>query len=46
MDKQNLETITMGKGSSMLCLKEDHFFENDRPLTVTPKRNHSGAGSY
>ena len=28
MDKQNLETITMGKGSSMPSLKEDHFFEN------------------
>ena len=39
MNKQNLETVTMGRGSSMPCLKEDHFFEYQMTLTVTPKRN-------
>jgi hypothetical protein len=36
----------MGKGSSMLCLKEDHFFENKRPLTVMDKRNKIKTASY
>jgi hypothetical protein len=46
MDKQNLETITMGRGSSMPCLKENYFFINERPLTIMHKRNKGKAGSY
>ena len=46
MDKQNLETITMGKGSSMPCLKEAQFFEYQTSLTVKHKRNKSRAGGF
>jgi hypothetical protein len=46
MDKQNLKTVTMGRGSSMPCLKEAHIFEYQRTLTVMPNRNNSDTGSY
>jgi hypothetical protein len=37
MNKQNFETVSMGRGSSMPCLKKDHIFEYPKTLTVTPK---------
>lgn len=46
INKQNLKTVTVGKGNSMLYLKEDHFFENQKPLTVMPKQNKNEAKSY
>jgi hypothetical protein len=46
MDKQNLEAVTMGRGSSVPCLKEDHIFEYKMTLTVRHKRNTSDAMSY
>jgi hypothetical protein len=46
MDKQNIETVTMGRGSSVPCLKEAHIFEYQMTLTVTPNRNNGDTGSY
>ena len=41
MNKQNLETVTMGRGSSVPCLKENHILEYQMTLTVTLNRNNS-----
>ena len=46
MNKQNLETVTMGRGSSVPCLKENHILEYQMTLTVRPKRNTSDKVSY
>ena len=46
MDKQNLETVTMGRGSSMPCLQEAHFLNTKKSLTVMLKRNEDKAVSY